>query len=363
MPGAAVRERTAGGKRLSQRKPVLSPEKYVDGILKGDRSALAKAITLIESSREDDRDAAEYIIERCLRIGGDSIRVGITGAPGAGKSSLIEAVGKHIIEERGQSVAVLAVDPTSRVSGGSILGDKTRMKYLATSERAFIRPSPSRSAQGGVAQHTREAMLLCEAAGYGNILIETVGVGQSEVSVRDMVDFFLLVMIPGAGDELQGIKRGVMELVDAVVVNKADGDGVRAAERARAQAENGLHYFPLSGSGWSARSLACSAYTGKGIAELWACVLEHRVMTQANGWLAHLRLEQNRNWMQETLEEGLMQMFRSNPVVQERMAELERQVLAGQKTAFRAGHELLSSYRSEGRSAKPSFEVSTKRQL
>ena len=338
--------------RVSKQTKPLSAEQYVEGILKGDRSALAKAITLIESSREGDRKIAEEVVERCLQLSGNSIRVGITGPPGAGKSSLIEALGKHIIVDRGETVAVLAVDPTSRVSGGSILGDKTRMRFLATSDKAFIRPSPTRGAQGGVAQHTREAILLCEAAGYRNILVETVGVGQSEVAVRDMVDFFLLVTIAGAGDELQGIKRGVMELVDAVAVNKADGDNVRAAESARVEAENALHFLPVSTSGWMARALACSAHSGDRVGAVWACVLEHHAMTNANGWLDRLRREQNRRWMQETLEAGLMQLFRSNAVVRERMADLEKQVVDGRITAVRAGRELLDLHVAQAGAAK-----------
>ena len=346
-PGVEAPKAAAVIKRVSKCKNPSTAEQIVEGVLGGDRSVLAKAITLIESSRAADRDIADEVIEQCLSRSGNSVRVGITGVPGAGKSSLIEALGKHIIADRGETVAVLAVDPTSRVSGGSILGDKTRMIFLAQSDKAFIRPSPARGTQGGVAQRTREAMLLCEAAGYRNILVETVGVGQSEVSVRDMVDFFLLVTIAGAGDELQGIKRGVMELVDAVVVNKADGENIRAAERARLEAESALHFLPASSSGWSARAYVCSARTGRGIEELWKCVLDHHAMTRANGWLSRLRLDQSRRWMQETLETGLMDLFRSNPEIQRRVVELEKQVLAGQITAVRAGRQLLSLYVSE----------------
>ena len=219
---------------------------------------------------------AERIVEDCLPLSGKSIRVGITGVPGAGKSSLIEALGTFLICELGQKVAVLAIDPSSRISGGSILGDKTRMSSLSSSDMAFIRPSPSRGTLGGVAQRTREAMLLCEAAGYQNILVETVGVGQSETAVADMVDFFLLITLAGAGDELQGIKRGVMELADLVAVNKADGTNLKAAEMARCEAQNALHYFPGSQSGWTPRAITCSAQTGKGIPELWSCVQELR---------------------------------------------------------------------------------------
>ena len=252
--------------RHTKRRRSLSHQQTVDGILRGDRAILAQAITLIESSRAADRELAELIVEDCLPHSGNSIRVGITGVPGAGKSSVIERLGAYLTGELGQKIAVLAIDPSSQLSGGSILGDKTRMQSLASSDMAFIRPSPSRGSLGGVAQRTREAMLLCEAAGYHNILVETVGVGQSETAVHEMVDFFLLITLTGAGDELQGMKRGVMELADLIAVNKADGANLTAAERARSEAENALHYFPRSANGWTPRALTCSAQTGKGIA-------------------------------------------------------------------------------------------------
>ena len=307
---------------------------------------LAQAITLIESARAADRELAERIVEACLPQSGNSIRVGITGVPGAGKSSVIEALGSMLISMHGQKVAVLAIDPSSQVSGGSILGDKTRMTSLAASDEAFIRPSPARGALGGVAQHTREAMLLCEAAGYRNILVETVGVGQSETAVHNMVDFFLLILLAGAGDELQGIKRGVMELADAVAINKADGTNVHAAGRARSEAENALHYLPYAASGWTPRALTCSALTGAGIAELWACVLEKTALTQANGWFGAARKAQAQKWMHEIIQQGLRRRFESHAEIRRRMDALEREVLEGRTTSFRAARELLDAYAS-----------------
>ena len=330
--------------RLSHRRPKLSHHQYVNGILKGDRTVLAQAITLIESSRVADRELAEQILEDCLPHTGNSIRVGITGVPGAGKSTLIEVLGASLIREHQQKVAVLAIDPTSQLSGGSILGDKTRMKSLSVSDMAFIRPSPSRGSLGGVAQRTREVMLLCEAAGYQNILVETVGVGQSETAVHDMVDFFLLIALTGAGDELQGMKRGVMELADVVVINKADGDNRTAAERARVDAENALHYFPASASGWTPRALACSAQTGQGVSELWNFVLEYTAMTQANGWFASARRDQTRKWMHDIIQQGLMQRFQSDPAVRQRLEALEQDVMQGRTTSFRAARTLLEIY-------------------
>lgn len=332
--------------RFTTRRRQLSRQECVEGILGGQRSILAQAITLIESTRAADRELAEQIVDDCLPHSGNSIRVGITGVPGAGKSSLIEVLGLFLIAERGQKVAVLAIDPSSQISGGSILGDKTRMQSLGANEMAFIRPSPSRGSLGGVAQRTREAMLLCEAAGYQNILVETVGVGQSEIAVHDMVDFFLLLALAGAGDELQGMKRGVMEMADVVAINKADGDNLTAAERARSVAQNALHYLPASPSGWTPRALTCSAQTGTGIDELWNNVLEHTALTKSNGWFDRTRRSQTRRWMHEIIEQGLRQKFDSHPVVQRRMRELEQDVLEGRTTSFRAARLLLEMYLS-----------------
>lgn len=332
------------GPPAGRRHRSLSPQQFVEGILNGDRTVLARAITLIESSRDVDRSLAEQIVEECLPHSGNSIRVGITGIPGAGKSSVIEVLGSYLINEYKQKIAVLAVDPSSQLSGGSILGDKTRMKVLASSDMAFIRPSPSRGSLGGVAQRTREAMLLCEAAGYRNILVETVGVGQSETAVHNMVDFFLLVMLAGAGDELQGMKRGVMELADIVAINKADGANVAAAEKARTQAQNGLHFLPASLSGWTPRAVTCSARTGRGIPELWNSVLEYIATTRANGWFALARRNQTEQWMNEIIRDGLRQQFESHPAIRQRREALERDVREGRITSFRAARELLATY-------------------
>jgi len=345
LPGCLPPEPPAEGvNRASGHQRLLSLTQYVEGILHSDRTILARAITLIESSREADRAMAEQIVEECLPHSGNSIRVGITGVPGAGKSSVIEVLGSYLISACRKKVAVLAIDPSSRVSGGSILGDKTRMSLLSASDMAFVRPSPSRGTLGGVAQRTRETMLLCEAAGYENILVETVGVGQSETTVHDMVDFFLLIALAGAGDELQGMKRGVMELADVVAINKADGANVRAAEKARTEAQNALHYLPASQSGWTPRALTCSAQSGKCIPELWECVTEYVAMTKANGWFAQSRKQQTQKWMQEIIRESLRQRFEAHPAIKQRKDALEKEVLEGQITSFRAARELLETY-------------------
>jgi LAO/AO transport system kinase len=333
-----------GATLVSARRRSPSRSQYVEGILAGDRAVLAQAITLIESSRAADRELADQVVESCLSRCGRSVRVGITGVPGAGKSCLIEALGNYLIGTYGHKVAVLAIDPSSERSGGSILGDKTRMATLGANEMAFIRPSPSRGSFGGVAQRTREAMLLCEAAGYGTIIVETVGVGQSETAVHNMVDFFLLVTLAGAGDELQGIKRGVMELADLVAINKADGENAAAAGRAVAETNNALHFLAPSESGWTPRALACSALGGRGIAEIWNAVLEHAAFTRANGWFEGNRREQRRRWMHESLESGLRQFFSAHPLIRMRMEAFEGEVLDGKTTPFRAARMLLEMY-------------------
>jgi LAO/AO transport system kinase len=322
----------------------LSLQHYIDGVLRADRVVLARAITLIESNLPADGDLAARLLDALLPHTGHALRVGITGVPGVGKSTFIDALGMHLIRERGENVAVLSVDPSSPISGGSILGDKTRMERLAVEERAFIRPSPARGHLGGVARRTRETMLLCEAAEYRNVLVETVGVGQSETAVRSMTDFFLLLMLAGAGDELQGMKRGIIEMIDGMAINKADGDNKPKAERARIEYTSALHLFPASPDGWSPRVLTCSAMEGAGIAEVWQTVLAHRELLEGNGWLARRRNLQALAWMQELTMLGLDALFRGNRAVAARLPLLEEEVRAGRKTPFAASRELLGLF-------------------
>ena len=330
-------------KRVARRR--LTPDQYVDGILAGDRTVLARAITVVESDLPSDADIASEVIERCLPHTGRSRRVGITGVPGAGKSTFIEALGIHLADERGERVAVLTIDPSSPVSGGSILGDKTRMEKLATHERAFVRPSASRGHLGGVGRRTREVMLLCEAAGYPHVFIETVGVGQSETTVRSMVDFFLLLMLPGAGDELQGMKRGILEMTDLIAINKADGDNRRRAERARHEYQSALHLFPAAADGWNPQVVTCSALAGDGVREIWNVVMEHRALMESNGWFERRRSDQALEWMREALLFGLEQEIRRDPAVGRRLASVQQDVLHGRVSPFRAARELLTLFR------------------
>jgi GTPase len=311
----------------------------------GDRRAIARTITLLESTRADRAERGQEILDALVAHTGGAVRLGITGPPGVGKSTFIEVLGLHLLEQ-GHRVAVLAVDPSSPVTGGSILGDKTRMERLAQSERAFIRPSPSGGSLGGVAQRTRESMLVCEAAGYDVVIVETVGIGQSEVTVAGMVDFFLVLLQPGSGDELQGIKKGVLELADGLVVNKADGDAAALAERSRLDHQRALSLLrPLSPS-WRPRVLAVSSRTGRGVDEVWQMVLEHREALRASGEGEARRREQTRAWMWSLMEEGLRREFRRHPAVAARIAPLEADVEALRTTPARAARALLDAFRS-----------------
>ena len=328
-----------------RRRRRLSLSEYVEGILRGDRIVLARAITLIESSRAQDSELAQQIVDACLPKAGDSIRVGITGTPGAGKSTFIEALGTYLIG-KGERVAVLAVDPSSERSGGSILGDKTRMERLANAEAAFIRPSPSGGSLGGVARRTRETMILCEAAGFRTVLIETVGVGQSETLVHGMVDFFLLLMIAGAGDELQGIKRGIVEMADLITINKADGTNVVAAESARGEFARALHLFPARENGWVPDVVTCSAVTGRGIAELWDIVLHHRAQMQDSGWLDLNRRQQRHTWLREAVRNQLLEQFRHDERVKALLPAVEQAVRDGELSPTRAAQTLIQRFRA-----------------
>jgi LAO/AO transport system kinase len=335
-----------GSASPARRRGRLAPEAYIEGVLQGDRATLARAITIVESDLESDGELAAEILQGILAEAGDSLRVGITGVPGAGKSTFIDVLGMHIVRDRAEKVAVLSVDPSSPVSGGSILGDKTRMERLSVEERAFIRPSPARGHLGGVARRTRETILLCEAAGYRNILVETVGVGQSETAVRSMTDFFLLLMLAGAGDELQGIKRGILEMLDAMAINKADGDNRLEADRARVQYAGALHLFPASPDGWTPRVLTCSALANEGIREIWEMVLQHHEKMRASGWFLRRRRQQALAWMRELVLAGLEEEFFRNPAVRDRMPALEEAVRTAQATSFTAARELLALFRN-----------------
>jgi len=305
----------------------------------GNRRALAKAITLVESKLDSDRLKAQQLLEDLLPHTGNSIRIGITGIPGVGKSTFIEIFGLYLIG-LGKRVAVLAVDPSSPIAGGSILGDKTRMEELSRSERSFIRPSPSEGALGGVAQRTRETMLLCEAAGYDVILVETVGVGQSEYEVASMVDFFMVLMLPNAGDELQGIKRGIMELADALVINKADGESLNLAKRTRAHYQSAMQLLRQT-TFWTPRVLTCSALENKNIESVWGMISDFHVDALKNGSLQDKRARQAREWMHKLIHEMLFLRLRQNPEVRRTMPELERKVIAGQTTPYIAAKTLL----------------------
>ncbi|MBI9035883.1 MAG: methylmalonyl Co-A mutase-associated GTPase MeaB [Bacteroidales bacterium] len=328
---------------LNRQQSLPNAETCFKGIRNGDRTILSKAITMVESSNLKHQKIAQQIIEKCLPYSGKSIRIGITGVPGVGKSTFIEAFGKHLTKN-GYKLAVLAIDPSSNIRRGSILGDKTRMEELSVDQNAFIRPSPSAGTLGGVAQKTRESIILCETAGFNVIFVETVGVGQSEVAVHSMVDFFLLLMLAGAGDELQGIKRGIMEMADAILINKADGDNIQRAKLAKAEYANALHLFPPTESGWEPKATTVSAIDKSGMDEVWQMILKYRDLTDANGYFLKRRNDQQVRRMLETLEENLLQHFYSNEEVKENLPTIKEQLLDNKLSSFMAAKKLLDQY-------------------
>lgn len=331
------------------RKQDIKPDAdyYMNGITEGNTTILSQAITLVESSLHEHRQIADTIISRCQKLSSEkkSMRIGITGVPGAGKSTFIEAFGGMVID-KGHKLAVLAIDPSSERSKGSILGDKTRMETLANNPSAFIRPSPSAGSLGGVARKTRETILLCEAAGYDVVFIETVGVGQSETAVHSMSDFFLLLMLSGAGDDLQGIKRGIMEMSDLIAITKADGSNVDRATMAKALYSNALHLFPPTESGWVPTALTSSAVTKEGLSEILQKIEEYFALTQENGYYNKRRREQARYWMYESINESLEEMFYENEIIAKLLPEYEQAVLNGSLESFSAAGELIEKYKS-----------------
>jgi LAO/AO transport system kinase len=328
-------------KKMRKKQP--TSHELIDGILAGNKTALSRAITLIESTNIEHLAMANEVINACLPMANNSIRIGITGVPGVGKSTFIEAFGKHLTN-LGKKVAVLAVDPSSTISHGSILGDKTRMEELVKDQNAFIRPSASGESLGGVARKTRETIILCEAAGYDTIIIETVGVGQSETAVHSMVDFFLLLKISGAGDELQGIKRGIMEMADAIVINKADGDNIAKAKLAKTEFNRALHLFPAKKSGWTPTASTCSSFTKEGIDLVWNTISDYFELVKSNDYFQIKRQEQNQFWMMETINEQLKSNFYNHPNIIELIQKNKEAVANNEKSPFVAAMELLNIY-------------------
>lgn len=325
-------------------RQLLTVPEYVEGIVKGDITILSRAVTLVESVNPDHQALAQEVIEKCLPYTGNSVRIGISGVPGAGKSTSIDVFGLHVLE-RGGKLAVLAIDPSSEKTKGSILGDKTRMERLSVHPNAFIRPSPSAGSLGGVARKTRETIVLCEAAGFDKIFVETVGVGQSETAVHSMVDFFLLIQLAGTGDELQGIKRGIMEMADGIIINKADGDNVQRAELAATSFRNALHLFPAPDSGWTPQVLTYSGFYGLRVKEVWDMVFEYIDFVKKNGYFQYRRNEQAKYWMYESINESLRNSFYNNPEIASRLESTENRVLGGELTSFAAAKMLLDLYR------------------
>lgn len=327
-------------------RSLLTAGQYVEGLVNGNRTILSQAITLVESALPLHQEIAQAIISQCLPLAGNSVRIGVTGVPGVGKSTFIEAFGKQLTAQ-GRKIAVLAIDPSSSRSRGSILGDKTRMEELAVDPNAFIRPSPSAGSLGGVARKTRETIILCEAAGFDTILVETVGVGQSEIAVHSMVDFFLLLMLGGAGDELQGIKRGIMEMADAVVINKADGDNLQRVTIAMAELRSALHYFPPTESGWQPVCEACSSLTKAGIARIDEMISEYVAFTRQNGYFAKRRLQQAKQIMTSVIDQALHDHFYNQAEIKKRLLRVETDLHHEKISAYQAANELLTMYFSD----------------
>ena len=323
-----------------RKSPLLDTQTYIDGILNGNRVVLSQAITLIESNKQEHYQLSQSILEACIPYSGKSIRIGITGVPGAGKSTFIEAFGKHLTG-LGHKLAVLAIDPSSERSKGSILGDKTRMEELATDENAFIRPSPSAGSLGGVTRKTAETLILCEAAGFDIVFIETVGVGQSETAVHSMVDFFMLLMISGAGDELQGIKRGIMEMADAIVINKADGDNIKKAELTKTQYANALMLFPPTPSGWKPPVITASSLYKTGISEIWDIMLQYRHLTTENGYFEQNRTRQLQDRFYSFMEDELLHKFYADSNTQKAIKHYKSQISEKKITPYTAGKMVL----------------------
>jgi LAO/AO transport system kinase len=330
-------------KKRRQRRSDLTVDKLYEGLLRHDITLLSSAITIVESTLDTDRSKAEELIKKCLPHTGTSIRIGITGVPGVGKSTFIESFGQLLVNA-GKKVAILAIDPSSGTSGGSILGDKTRMEQLSQMSNVFIRPSAAGDTLGGVARKTRESIYLCEAAGFDIVLVETVGVGQSETLVHSMVDFFLLLMLSGAGDELQGIKRGIMEMADALVITKADGDNVKKANLARREYQNAMHLFPPKKNGWIPKALICSSLTNTNMDLIWEAVESFSNQTKINGHFAVNRKEQDKFWLRETLNESILRSFYGNDDLIQQLKQFDKDVIDGKESSFSAAEKLYTLY-------------------
>lgn len=344
-PETTNKEAVESIKKKRQTQP--SADELVKDILKGNMTALSRAITLVESTNIDHHQKANDIIQQCLAYANNSIRIGITGVPGVGKSTFIETFGTYLTS-KGKKVAVLAVDPSSSLSRGSILGDKTRMEDLVKDDNAFIRPSPSGTSLGGVARKSRETIILCEAAGFDTILIETVGVGQSETAVHSMVDFFLLLKLAGAGDELQGIKRGIMEMADAIVINKADGDNLKNAKIAKLEFNRALHLYPAKESGWQPKVLLASALMNEGIPEVWDLIENYLTLSKQNNFFEHNRNEQNKFWLLQTIDDRLKSDFYNHPSIKKELQHQLQLIEEGKTTPFAAAELLLRIDKSKG---------------